>query len=151
MSNNRTDALPRLLRGNPRRARAQRRPPIRSLLLGALVAFGLTACEYSEVNGIGTRTADEVAPPQLDLASFDGCSPGELNTWRASATLINNSAKAASYEVVFAFYEGDVRVDEKSDWVRDLLPGEQAAIDRGWWVDGADVITSCEVLLINRF
>lgn len=127
------------------------RPHIRNLLIGAFLILALSACEYSELNGVGTRTADEAAPPQLDIASFDGCSRGDLGQWKASATLVNNSLKPASYELVVAFYDGETRLDEASHWVRDLLPGEEAVIDRGWWIEGADAVTSCEVLLINRF
>lgn len=113
--------------------------------------LSLAACEYSELNGIGTRTGDEAFPPQLDLAGFDGCSRGELGQWRATAELVNNSPGTASYEVVVAFYQDETRLDERTHWVRDLRSGERAAIDRGWWIDSADLVTSCDVLLINRF
>lgn len=110
-----------------------------------------TACEYAEVDGIGTRTMDEVNPPQYDLSSFDGCTRDSLNRWAASAEVLNNTETAASYEVVVAFYDGDVRLDERSEWIRDLKPGEKAAIDSAWWIDEPDRVTDCKVLLINRF
>lgn len=128
-----------------------KRLPLARLAPALLAAAFLTGCEYSELNGIGTRTADEDHPPQLDLASFDGCSPGDLGQWRAAGELVNNSPTTASYEVSVAFYDGDIRLDERSTWVRDLRPGERAAIDHGWWIDSAERVTSCDVLVINRF
>ena len=121
-------------------------------LAAALCALlALAACEYVEVDGIGTRTADDDFPPQLDLAAFDGCRRGDLGQWRAAGEVVNNSPTTASYEVTVAFHDGATRLDERSVWVRDLRPGERAAIDHGWWVDGADRVTGCEVLVINRF
>jgi hypothetical protein len=114
-------------------------------------AMMLAGCEYSEVDGIGTRTADAENPPQYDLFSFGGCAPGELNQWRFKAELTNNSPKTASYELTVAFYDEDVRLDEFSTWVRDLRPGESAAADKGWWVEGSERVTRCEVLTINRW
>jgi len=127
------------------------RKPVRHLAAGAVTVLLLGACQYSELNGIGTRTGDDQHPPQLDLASFDGCEKGDLDQWRASAELVNNSPTTASYEVVVAFYENDTRISQRSHWVRDLRPGERAVVDRGWWVDNPDRVTSCDVLLINRF
>lgn len=111
----------------------------------------MVGCEYSEIDGIGTRTADEVHPPQYDLASFDGCTPGDLGQWRFSANVVNNTPKVASYELTVAFYNGDTRLDEFSTWIRDLKPGEKAAADAGWWIEGAEDVTRCEVLTINRW
>ncbi len=118
------------------------------LVLAMLVVAG---CEYSEIDGIGTRTADENHPPQYDLTSFDGCEPGDLGQWQFSAEVTNNSPKVASYEITVAFYDGDIRLDEFSSWVRDLRPGEVAAADTGWWIEGSERVTRCEVLTINRW
>lgn len=117
----------------------------------ALIMLLATGCEYSEVDGIGTRTADEASPPQKDLTSFQGCESGDLGQWRFSAEITNNSPKVASYELTVAFYDSDVRLDEFSTWVRDLRPGETAAADAGWWIEGSERVTRCEVLTINRW
>jgi hypothetical protein len=117
----------------------------------AMVMLGMTGCEYSEINGIGTRTADVDHPPQADLTSFNGCELGDLGQWRFSAEITNNSPKVASYELTVAFYDGSTRLDQFSNWVRDLRPGETAAADTGWWIDGGDRVTRCEVLTINRW
>ncbi len=123
-----------------------------SPLIALLAMFTLAGCEYSELNGIGTRTADEEFPPQLDLASFDGCEAGDLNQLKASGELINNSATTSTYEVIVAFADDNgVRLDEKSAWVRDLRPGERAAIDHQWWIDGRERFAQCDLLLINRW
>lgn len=111
----------------------------------------LTGCEYVEVDGVGTRTWDETAPPQDDVASFDGCEPGSLDRWQARGEIINNTDSVASYEVVVAFTDGEVRLDERSEWIRDLGPGERAALNRSWWLDDPDAVTGCELLTINRF
>ncbi len=126
---------------------------MKRIMLYVLVsaALGTVGCEYSELDGIGTRTADEQNPPQCDLASFGGCTPGDLGQWRFTAEIVNNSPKVASYEITVAFYDGDTRLDEFSSWVRDLKPDERAAADTGWWIDGADRVTHCEVLTINRW
>lgn len=123
----------------------------RVLLAAAALVLTLSACEYSEIDGIGTRTADEEFPPQHDLVAFDGCEPGDLGQWRFSAELTNYSPKVASYELTVAFYDSDVRLDEFSTWVRDLKPGETAAADAGWWIEGAERVTRCEVLTVNRW
>ena len=117
----------------------------------AVLLLAATACEYSEIDGIGTRTADEDNPPQSDLTSFAGCEPGDLGQWRFDATITNNSPTVASYELTVAFYDDDTRLDEASSWVRDLKPGESAAAETGRWIDGADRVTHCEVLTINRW
>jgi hypothetical protein len=113
--------------------------------------LGLASCDYSEVDGIGTRTADDMHPPQHDLTSFAGCEPGDLGQWRFAAEVTNNSPEVASYELTVAFYEGDTRLDEFGTWVRDLRPGENAAVDAGWWIDSAERVTRCDVLTINRW
>ena len=118
----------------------------------ALVALPvLTACEYVEVDGIGTRTADELNPPQRDVTSFEGCEPASLDRWRARGEVVNSTDRVASYEVVVGFYDGETRLDERSEWIRDLGPGEAAAIDRAWWIDDPGRVTGCRLLLVNRF
>jgi len=116
-----------------------------------LTAASITGCEYVEVNGIGTRTMDELNPPQNDLASFSGCQPVELGRWQATGEVVNLTDSVASYEVVVAFYDGETRLDERSEWIRDLKPGERAAIDGAWWVDDPERVRDCEVILVNRF
>ena len=120
------------------------------VLLVALMPL-IAACDYSEIDGIGTRTADENFPPQSDLVSFDGCKPGNLGQWQFDATIRNNTPTVASYELTVAFYDGETRLDEASNWVRDLKPGESASAGAGRWIDGADSLTRCEVLTINRW
>lgn len=122
-----------------------------NILLAGLAVVALTACEYSELDGIGTRTADAEHPPQRDLAAFEGCEPAELNRWRARGEVVNQTDQVVSYEVVVGFYDGEVRLDERSEWIRDLGPGEVAALDRAWWIDEPDRVTDCRVLLVNRF
>jgi hypothetical protein len=125
-------------------------PPIRAV--AALTAvLSLTSCEYREVNGIGTRTADDEHPPQLDITSFDGCRPTALGRWRADGEVINTTDEAASYEIVVGFYDGETRLDQRSEWIRDLRPGERAAIDRAWWIDDPDRVSGCRLVLVNRF
>lgn len=126
---------------------------MRTLLCSILAAALLvaTACEYTEIDGIGTRTADEENPPQSDLTSFGGCALGDLGQWRFDAVLTNNSPTVATYELTVAFYDDDTRLDEASSWVRDLRPGESAVADTGRWIEGADRVTHCEVLTINRW
>ncbi|MEL6983488.1 MAG: hypothetical protein AAFO29_13765 [Actinomycetota bacterium] len=120
-------------------------------VVAGLALLALPACEYSELDGIGTRTADAEHPPQRDVTAFEGCEPAELDRWRARGEVVNPTDRVASYEVVVGFYDGEVRLDERSEWIRDLGPGETAAIDRAWWIDGPDRVTDCRVLLVNRF
>lgn len=128
------------------------KPNLRTILLPALASLALlTGCEYVEIDGVGTRTADDAHPPQSDVASFDGCETADLGRWRASGELVNNSESVASYEVVVAFYDGETRLDQRTEWIRDLQPGERAAIDRAWWLDDPDRVTDCRLILINRF
>ncbi len=125
----------------------------RLLVLAAalLVAAIATGCEYVEVDGVGTRTMDEANPPQHDVASFSGCEPAELNRWRAVGEVVNQTEKVSTYEIVVAFYADTTRLDERSEWIRDLKPGERAAIDGAWWLDDPDRVTNCQILMVNRF
>lgn len=125
--------------------------PLSLLIAGVVATLALSACEYVEIDGIGTRTPDEVHPPQHDLMSFEGCQPDTLNRWQARGEIVNNTDQVVSYEVVVAFDAGDLRLDQRSEWLRDVGPGERAAINRAWWVDEHDRVTGCRVLVINRF
>lgn len=120
-------------------------------LAAVAAALSLTACEYEEVDGIGTRTGDDEHPPQLDVTSFDGCRPTSLGRWQAAGELTNSTEATSTYEIVVGFYDGDTRLDQRSEWIRDLRPGERAAIDRAWWVDEPDRVTGCRLVLVNRF
>lgn len=111
----------------------------------------LTACEYREVDGVGTRTYDEQLPPQDDVTSFAGCDRTELGQWQAQGKVTNHTVEMATYVVTIAFYNGDTRLEERSLWVRDLHPGEAADLNRGWWINSADQVSRCEVLTIDRF
>lgn len=120
------------------------------ILLVAMLPI-IAACEYSEIEGVGTRTADDDFPPQSDLMSFGGCEPGNLGQWRFDATIRNNTATVATYELTVAFYDSETRLDEASNWVRDLKPGESASAGAGRWIEDADSVTRCEVLTLNRW
>ncbi len=121
------------------------------LMVSAVAMMGLSACDYVEINGIGTRTPDDVNPPQNDVVFFDGCEPDALNRWRARGEIVNNTDRVVSYEVVVAFDEGDLRLDQRSEWLRDVSPGRRAALNRAWWVDEAERVDGCRLLVINRF
>lgn len=116
------------------------------------IALTLSACEYTEIDGVGTRTGDDVNPPQTDLVAFEGCAPQRDGRWGVDATITNQTDVVSSYELTVAFYEGETRLEERSTWVRDLKPAETASVDRAWWIgQAANQATHCEVLTINRF
>lgn len=123
---------------------------LRLLALVALVALALTACRYDEVDGVGSRTADEEFPPQLDV-EFTGCSVGALSQWHATATVVNPTDVPVTYELTVGFYDGDVRLAQRSHWIRELRPSETAEVDAGWWVESAERVTDCRLLTVNRF
>lgn len=129
-----------------------RSPHRRSLLIAlALVgALVLSSCRYVEVDGVGTRTADEDHPPQSDV-TLVGCAPGELGTWQADLVIVNNSPAVATYEVMVGFYADDVRLSQRTHWVRALTPGETAEIERAWWIERPDDANSCRLLTVNRW
>ena len=110
-----------------------------------------TACEYREVDGVGTRTFDEEFVPQDDIDRFDGCALTAAGQWRVDGEITNNTDEMASYAITIAFFDGDTRLEERSLWIRDLHPDESAEMNRGWWINGSDQVTSCEVLTIDRF
>lgn len=75
-----------------------------------------------------------------------------VGQWDTAGSITNNTAAVASYEVVVGFYDDDVRLSQRSRWIRDLKPGEKARVDEGFWVGPkADEVTNCKVILINRF
>ena len=124
--------------------------PARIAALAAATALALTACEYEEVDGVGTRTMDDENPPQLDV-EFDGCRLGELNRWHGAAAITNNTEVVQTYEITVGFYDGDVRLAERSHWVRALRPGETADVDPGWWIESPERVNDCRLLTVNRF
>lgn len=125
-------------------------PRIRSLALVAFLVVALTACRYDEVDGVGSRTADDEFPPQLDVA-FAGCELGPLGQWHATATVVNPTDVPVTYELTVGFYDDDVRLAQRSHWIRELRPLETAEVDAGWWVERADRVDGCRLLTVNRF
>ena len=125
-------------------------PRFWSLFLVLALALLASACRYDEVDGVGSRTADDEFPPQLDV-EFAGCEPGALGQWDARATVVNPTDAPATYELTVGFYDGDVRLAQRSHWIRELRPAETAEIDAGWWVESADRVTHCRLLAVNRF
>lgn len=123
----------------------------RLLLVGLAVgAFALTACEYREVDGVGTRTFDEEFVPQDDITGFDGCRRNGVSQWQVDGEITNRTPDRATYAVTIAFYDDDVRLDERTLWIRDLAPGEVGEMNRGWWLTSPDRVTDCRVLTIDR-
>ena len=126
------------------------RRPLRLLAVVAAASLLFTACEYREVDGVGTRTYDAELPPPDDLTSFGGCSRNSLGQWQAVGTVVNQTSDMATYAVTVAFLADAVRLDERTAWIRDLRPGERAELNRAWWISGADDVTGCEVLTVDR-
>ena len=124
----------------------------RALALALLLSVALGACERSEVDGIGSFTPDDAAPPQHDLVSMDDCTVGEWG-WVSGEGVINNgAADVSTFEVVVGFYDGERRIGDRSARIRDLAPGESATFDVYAWLDDeASEMTSCRVLTINRW
>ena len=124
----------------------------RHLLAGALLtAAVLTGCEYREVDGVGTRTFDDEFVPQDDITGFDGCFRNRGNQWEVDGQVTNHTPDRATYAVTVAFNDGDVRLDERTLWIRDLAPGQVAEMNRGWWITNPDKVTNCDILTIDRF
>ena len=117
----------------------------------AAVGLLLSACDYREVDGVGTRTYDDQYVPQNDLTAFDGCTRTELGQWQPQGTVTNHTPDMATYNVTIAFYDGDTRLEERGLWIQDLHPNEAAELNRGWWINSPDLVTRCDVLTINRF
>ena len=115
-----------------------------SLLLGA--------CERSELNGIGSNTPSEDAPPQLDLVGTVECSVGEWGWVSGGGEIRNGAGDVSTYEVVIGFYDGDRRIGEQSTWIRDVDPGEAARFEAHAWLnDDANAMGACDVITINRW
>ncbi len=69
----------------------------------------------------------------------------------AEGTVTNHTPDMATYAVTIAFYENETRMDERTQWIRDLRPAEVGEMNRGWWINQADDVSRCEVLSIDRF
>lgn len=123
-----------------------------ALLVATILAVGvLSGCERSEVDGIGSYTPDDVAPPQLDVAMGD-CSIGDWGWVTGDGTVVNQTDDVASYEVVVAFDAGEVRVGQGSGWIRDLAPGQTAKFSVSTHLgDDADSMSACDVITVNRW
>lgn len=116
-----------------------------------VVIFALAACEYREVDGVGTRTHEDEFVPQDDITAFDGCVRTHANQWEARGEVTNPTPDRATYVITIAFEADDLRLDERTIWVRDLAPVQTASINRGWWLSEPERVTSCRVLTIDRF
>lgn len=117
-----------------------------------VLATLLGACERSEVDGIGSNTPSEEAPPQRDLVGQVDCSVGERGWVTGAGQVRNGATGTSSYEVVIGFYAGGVRIGDRSAWIRDIDPAETATFDANVWLgDAADTMTSCEVVTVNRW
>lgn len=112
----------------------------------------VTACQRSEVNGIGSYTPDDATPPQLDLIEDATCDIGDWGWVSGAGTIENRTADVATYEVVVAFHEGSVRLGEASSWIRDLPAGGTARYEAARFLgDEAPVLSDCSVITINRW
>lgn len=121
------------------------------LLAGLVVGtMLLTACEYREVDGVGTPTYDEEFVPQDDITTFGGCSRNQASQWQVDGKVTNPTPDMATYVVTIAFYDDELRLDERTLWIRDLAPDEVGEMNRGWWINSADRVTDCKVLTIDR-
>lgn len=119
--------------------------------LSIMLVVAATACERSEVNGIGSYTPDAAHPPQLDV-TIDDCRAGEWGWVHGTGTITNTTDDVATYEVVVAFVDGAVRLDEGSDWTRDLNPGASARFEASTWLgERASRMTTCSALTVNRW
>lgn len=118
----------------------------------AVLSIAVGACERSDVNGIGSNTPNEDAPPQLDLIGVIDCSVGEWGWVSGGGDIHNGAPDVSTYEVVVGFYDDDRRLGEKRTWIRDVDPGESARFETHVWLnDDATAMTSCEVVTINRW
>lgn len=121
------------------------------MVAAILAVLLLSACERTEVAGIGSYTPDDAAPPQLDVA-MGSCSIGEWGWVTGSGTVENGTDDVATYEVVVGFDSGEVRAGQGSAWIRDLGPGQAATFSASTHLgDRAPTMTSCDVITINRW
>ena len=110
----------------------------------------LTACERSEVNGIGSYTPDAVAPPQLD-AAVGSCVIGASGRVAGHGLVVNPTAGVATYEIVIAFEDDDLRLGQGSAWIRDLDSGQTVSFDAAAHLgDRSGSMTGCRVITANR-
>ena len=117
-----------------------------------MVALMVGACERSEVDGIGSNTPSEVAPPQRDLVGQVECAIGEWGWVSGEGEIRNGAGDVSTYEVVVGFYDGETRLSDQNTWIRDVDPGESARFEAYAWLgDDAGRMASCEVLTVNRW
>lgn len=125
---------------------------VKTLALSLLGLALLTACERTEVNGIGSYTGDPAQPPQLDVAGTGECAAGDWGFASSGATIRNNTDDVATYEVVIAFEAGDVRLGQGNAWVRSLDPGQTSELTVTRHLgDRAGDLTTCRVITVNRW
>ena len=125
---------------------------LRTVAVSLLGSSMLTACERTEVNGIGSYTGDPAQPPQLDVVGSDRCAAGEWGFALADATIRNNTADVATYEVVIAFESDAVRLGQGSAWVRSLDPGQTSELTVTRHLgEAAAELTTCRVITVNRW
>lgn len=125
-------------------------PTRRLIVLIAATLVLAVGCRYEEVGGVGTRTADDEHPPQADV-ELVGCRTGDLSRWHATVTITNHTPEVQTYEVTIGFYDDEIRLAQRSHWVRALRPGEVAEIDPSWWIESPDRVSDCRLLTVNRF
>jgi len=123
----------------------------RIALVPIVALLTLTGCERTELNGIGSYTPDDLAPPQLDVA-MSGCSIGEWGWVTGTGTVQNRTDDVATYEVVVVFESGETRLGQGSTWIRDLSAGQTATFDASTHLgERSGEMSSCEVATINRW
>ena len=124
----------------------------KSLAVVLMMALVIGACERSEVDGIGSNTPSDAAPPQRDLVGPVECAIGEWGWVSGEGEVRNGAGDVSTYEVVIGFYDGETRLADQNTWIRDLDPGESARFETHAWLgDDAVSMASCEVLTINRW
>lgn len=125
---------------------------VKTLVIALVALASLTACERTEVNGIGSYTGDTDRPPQLDVVGSAGCEVGEWGFASADATIRNNTDDVATYEVVIAFEADGVRLGQGNAWVRSLDPGQRGDLTVTRHLgDSASDLTTCRVITVNRW
>ena len=123
----------------------------RALVAPILAVLVLSACERTEVDGIGSYTPGDAAPPQRDVA-MGSCSIGEWGWVTGSGTVENGTDDVATYEVVVGFDSGEVRAGQASTWIRDLGPSQVATFSASTHLgEGSSTMTDCAVITINRW
>lgn len=124
----------------------------RTVVALCVVPLLLGGCERTEIDGIGSITPNEAAPPQLDLVALGDCTVGELGWVSGEGEIRNRSDAVGTYEVVVSFSDADRRLGDQRARIRDLYPGESARFEvHAWLNDDAASMTSCDVVTINRW